>query len=462
MSDAEAVMWAVEKDPALRSDFCNLTIVDCRPTDERLLATLERALASIPRLRQRVIGAPLRIVPPEFADDPTLDVNAHIRVVAVPPPGDERALLDLCGALAEQPLDRARPLWEFTLIDGLPDGRAALLQKVHHAITDGVGGLRLSLALVDFERDPERASNVGPQAEASDEVSTRRDTPLGVARRSVSDATTRGIGAARGAIGMAAGVITRPTQLPGRATSAARFVGSFHRQALVTNAARSDVMTDRSLRRRFDTLELSLPAMHSAAQHFGGSINDAFVTGLASALGRYHRRLGSTVSELRLAMPVSTRTHDDRETTNAFVPARVLVPIQPAYDIPALFTEVSRRLGVAKREDALHAAGGLAALASPLPTSLLVAVTRSQTRTIDFAASNLRGSPVPLFLAGSRIVASYPFGPRTACALNVTMLSYCDDLHLGLNIDPAAITDVDSFLGDVAAAYLDVAAYAER
>src|SRR5437868_67132 len=170
MSNAEAIMWAVEKDPALRSDFCNLTILDRRPSDERLLATLERALVSIPRLRQRVIGAPLRIVPPEFAEDPTFDVNAHVRVVAVPPPGDEREL--------------------------------------------------------------------------------RRDTPLGVARRSVSAATTRGFGAARSAIGKAAGVIVRPTELPSRATNAARFVGSLQRQALVTNAARSDVMTGRSLRRR--------------------------------------------------------------------------------------------------------------------------------------------------------------------------------------------------------------------
>src|SRR4051794_4687507 len=102
MSDTEAVMWAVEKDPALRSDFCNLTILEQRPSEERLRATLERALAAIPRLRQRVIGAPLRIVPPDFSDDPTLDLDAHVRIVAVPAPADTRALLDLCGSLAEQ------------------------------------------------------------------------------------------------------------------------------------------------------------------------------------------------------------------------------------------------------------------------------------------------------------------------------------------------------------------------
>src|SRR5579871_3318495 len=127
MSDTEAIMWAVEKDPALRSDFCNLTLLDERPTDERLRATLARALEAIPRLRQRVIGTPLRLVPPAFEDDPTFDAESHVRVVGAPPPGDLRAVLDVCGTLAEQPLDRARPLWEFTLIDGLADGHAALL-----------------------------------------------------------------------------------------------------------------------------------------------------------------------------------------------------------------------------------------------------------------------------------------------------------------------------------------------
>src|SRR5258708_10565707 len=154
MSDTEAIMWAVEKDPALRSDFCNLTILEHIPSDERMKHTMARAVAAIPRLGQRVVGAPFRIVPPAFADDPTLDLSAHVRRVALPGDGSDRALLDLCGALAEQPLDRARPLWEFTLIEGLNDGRAALLPKIHHTITDGVGGLRLSLAFVDFEPDP--------------------------------------------------------------------------------------------------------------------------------------------------------------------------------------------------------------------------------------------------------------------------------------------------------------------
>src|SRR5262245_13520103 len=457
MSNSEAIMWAVEKDPALRSDFCNLTILDRRPEDKRIRETLQRALDSIPRLRQRVIGAPLRIVPPDFAEDPTLDVEAHIRVVAVAAPGDERALLDLCGALAEQPLDRARPLWEFTLIDGLADGRAALLQKVHHTITDGVGGLKLSMALVDFERDPDPGAR-DPEVSTPDTADTppaRVTTPVSATRDAMLDAANRGINTVRRTVGTAGHVVVHPTEIPGRAAGAARLLNSLQRQALVTDAARSDVIDGRSLRRHFETYAAPFAPLRTAATNLGGSVNDAFVTVAASALGRYHERRGSTVDELRLAMPISTRRRGD-ESTNRFVPARVLVPIQPAHDLRTLFGDVHERLRTAKGETALYAAEGLAGVISGLPTSMLVAMTRSQTRTIDFAASNLRGSPVPLYLAGARIVASYPMGPRTGCALTVTMLSSRDDVQLGLDIDPAAITDIDAFTADLTAAFEDL------
>jgi hypothetical protein len=129
------------------------------------------------------------------------------------------------------------------------------------------------------------------------------------------------------------------------------------------------------------------------------------------------------------------------------------VPIQPAADPVKLFELVRERLSVARGERAIGAAEGLAGLLTAFPTSMLVALTRAQTRTIDFAATNLRGSPIPLWIAGARVIASYPFGPRTGTALNATVLSYCEELHLGLNIDPAAVTQVDAFMLDVAASF---------
>ena len=448
MSDTEAIMWAVEKDPALRSDFCNLTILERVPTEDRMRKTMARAVAAIPRLGQRVVGAPLRIVPPAFADDPTLDLAAHVRRIALPGDGSDRALLDLCGALAEQPLDRARPLWEFTLIEGLEGGRAALLQKIHHTITDGVGGLRLSLAFVDFEPD----AMPDPQPAEREDDDHHHDTPLHATRTAVVDAAVRNVRVAKRVLNGAGQLIGHPSELPGRAADTARMVRSIQRQALSTEPARSDVMRGRSLSRHFEIYALSFPAVQAAAHALGGSINDLYVSGLAGALGRYHERLGSDVTELRLAMPISTRGRGD-DAPNRFVPARVMVPIQPVDDPRALFALVHDRLDGAKGEAAIGAAEELAMLFTTLPTALLVAMTRAQTRTTDLAAANLRGSPVPLFIAGARVLASYPFGPRTGTALNATVMSYCDDLHVGLNIDPAAVTDVKAFMSDIDASF---------
>jgi WS/DGAT/MGAT family acyltransferase len=449
MSDTEAIMWAVEKDPALRSDYCNLTVLEHVPEDDRMQQTITRAVAAIPRLGQRVVNAPLRIVPPAFADDPNLDLSAHVRRVALPGDGSHRALLDLCGSLAEQPFDRARPLWEFTLIEGLSGGRAALLQKIHHTITDGVGGLRLSLAFVDFE--PDGPPDV-PAPVANHDAHRDHSTPLDAARTAVIDAATRNVALARRTVGDASRMLTHPSELPRRAADTARLVRSLHRQVLSTEPARSDVMDGRSLSRRFDTYSISLPALQAAAHKLGGSINDAYVTGLAGALGRYHERFESGVDELRLAMPVSTRDRGDA-AANRFVPARVVIPIQPSADSAKLFELVRERLVVAKGERAIGAAEGLAVLFTGLPTAFLVAMTRAQTRATDFAATNLRGSPLPLYIAGAPMLANYPFGPRAATALNASVLSCCEDLNVGFNIDPAAITDTDAFMADVAESF---------
>jgi diacylglycerol O-acyltransferase / wax synthase len=443
MSDSEAIMWAVEKDPALRSDFCNLTVLDSAPDPDRLRVKIDDAIAGIPRLGQRVVSAPLRIVPPTWVDDPDLDVEYHVRRVAAPKPGGMRELLNLCAALAESPFDRSRPLWEFTVIDGLAGGRTAMLQKMHHTITDGVGGLKLSLALVDFEPDPEPPewSTAAPDdTDTAAANAVARHSPIDVLRGAVGDAVGRHLSATR-SVAMGAGrVVAHPTEAPANALGALRMAGSLRRQLLVTGTARSSVLTGRSLRRHLEVFTVDMPAAREAAQRLGGTLNDLFVTGVAGALGRYAEKMGGTADELRMAMPVSTRERGE-QAANRFVPTRLLVPTDP-HDVRERFAGIADRLRRTRSEPAVAAAELLAGFASGLPTSMLVAATHSQTRTIDFATSNLRGSPVPLYLAGARIVANYPVGPRTGCALNVTLLSYCAELQMGLNIDPAAVTDI--------------------
>src|SRR5688572_31275578 len=129
MTDVEALMWNLEKDPHLSSSIANVTILDRPPDPERLRARLERASVMVPRLRQRVVPALGRLAPPEWRDDPDFDLDYHIRSMAVPAPGTMRALLDLAASIANHPFDRTRPLWEFVVVEGLEGGRAAMVQK---------------------------------------------------------------------------------------------------------------------------------------------------------------------------------------------------------------------------------------------------------------------------------------------------------------------------------------------
>ncbi len=453
MSPSEAIMWAAEKDPALRSDFSNLTILDSVPDMDRLRDKVEQALVSLPRLSERVVSPPLRIAPPEWRSDPTLDLGYHLRRVALPGPGSMRDLLDLAAAVSAPPLDRSRPLWEFTLIEGMAGGRAALLQRVHHTITDGVGGLKLSLSLVDLERDPTPNDHDTVRALAEEEQERLlhealddpldRDSPLGVLRDAVDFAFTRNLGIARRGIAAGAELALHPTAAPRRVQDAVGMVASLRRQVLVGGGPRSPLLATRSLGRRYDVFTVGLEECRASAHALGGSINDVFVTGVTGALGLYHDRLGTPVEDLRMAMAVSTRSGDSAEG-NQFVPTRIIVPITPK-EPAARFLQVKDRITNLRHEPALSAADGFAALASGLPTSLIVGLLRSQTRTTDFATSNLRGSPITLYLGGAEIVGSYPMGPRSGCAVNVTALSYCGHLCLGIHSDPAAITDPEAF-----------------
>jgi len=455
MSDAETIMWAVEKDPALRSDFTNISILDSEPDASRVRTKVEQAIEAIPRLGYRVVPSPLRLAPPEWVPDYDLDLDYHLRTVAVPAPGGMRQLLDLAAAVAATPLDRSRPLWEFTVVEGLEGGRAAFLQKVHHTITDGVGGVKLSLSLLDFEADPPAPPAPSPlqrivadaeaqrRAEASADP-VRRISPADAVGQAVAYSVRQQLGRVGRGLESATQLLASPESARRGIDDAVRLGESVRRQLLITDPARSPLLERRSLAHRFEKFGVPLTSAKAVAAKLGGSVNDVYVTGVTGALGLYHERMGVPCDELRMAMPISTRG-DDEESANSFTPARVLVPAQPK-DPATRFQRVHERLHGLRNEPAVTAAGSLAGLLSALPTSMLVALTRSQARTIDFATSNLQGSPVDLYLAGARIEANYPMGPRAGCALNVTLLSYLDSLDMGVNIDPAAVSDPATLL----------------
>ena len=445
MSDVEALMWTLEKDPHLSSTFANVTIFDRPPDVDRLRRRLERAVAIVPRLRQRVLPGLGRLAPPAWGDDPEIDLDRHVLRVALPSPGTERQLFDLAARLAAEPFDRSRPLWRFTVIDGLEGGRAAMVQQIHHTITDGEGGVRMSAEFIDIERDATPPDPV-PIPRSDDGRPLGGDDLLDVA----GHLARRTAGIARRAVGDAAFLAVHPSRLVSTAGATAGMAQSLARQALPSDGARSPIWQHRTLGRRLDVLRVPLDDAKRAAKALGGSVNDVFVTAVAGGAGAYHRDRGHDIDELRMAMPVSTRTKGNR-TGNAFAPTRTLVEVGP--DPKARFEAIRERLAVTKTERALSAAAGLAGVLNLLPTSVLVGFARKGVETVDFTTSNVRGAPFDLYIAGARIEANYPLGPVAGTAFNATTLSVAGSLDVGVHTDTGAVDDPEALRDAIQASF---------
>jgi WS/DGAT/MGAT family acyltransferase len=446
MSDLEALMWNLEKDPHLSSSIANVTILDRVPDPGRLRARLERATTAVPRLRQKVVPAIGRLAPPEWRVDPEFDLDYHLRWTALSGAGTMRQLLDLAATITNDPFDRTRPLWQFTVVEGLEGDRAAMVQKLHHTITDGEGGIRMSEQFIDLEREATEpiSSRTAPRPpDSKGLLDTTIETVTHNLRRSL------GVGR-RGAEELAA-LARHPSRLAAMGADGLELSRSLARQLLVTDHAHSPLWTERSLSRRVEVLRVPFAEAKAAAVALGGSLNDLFVTAAVGGAGAVHRAAGLEVDELRISMPVSTR-HDRSAGGNAFTPSRVLVPAS-IEDPAARFAAVRARLARTKGERSLNAASGLAGLANLLPTSLVVRLTRQQVETVDFAISNVRAAPFPLFIAGARMDANYPIGPTGGTAWNLTLMSYDGMLDMGLHSDGGAVADPAALRGAIEASF---------
>ena len=433
MSDAEGLMWRLEKDPYLSSTFANVTILDRKPDFDQLRRRMERAVARIPRLRQRVQTSPGNVSAPVWVDDPDFDIDHHVRRLALPRPGSERQLLDLATLITADPFDRTRPVWQFVIVEGLKGGRAALIEKLHHTITDGEGGVQLSLEFLDFERDAAELPIPTP-AEADDLAgSTDHGSADGV--RDMLAGTLR---IPLGVVRQIKELLADPTQIPDATTAAADTFRGILNQLGDTEKARSPLWTERSLRRHLEVASAPFTETRASARHLGGTLNTAFLTVATEAASCYHAQLGVPVESLRASMAISTRV--DGSGANAFSLVRMLVP---AGDIPIdeRFRAIHESTQAAVAQSKNANLDSVAALASTLPTSIITRIARQQTQTVDFATSNVRGAPVPMFVAGAQLLHNYPVGPLSGVAFNLTLLSYLGNLDMGLNCDAAAVTE---------------------
>ena len=284
MSDAEGLMWRLEKDPHLSSTFANVTILDKAPDFDRLLRRMERATYAVPRLRQRVQPAPVNLSAPMWVDDSNFDLRYHVRHIALPKPGSMRQLLDLASLIACDAYDRTRPLWQFVVVDGLKGGKSALIEKLHHTIVDGEGGVQLSLQFLDFERDAAELPPIDPELIAAAAEAATHEGPSPDLLR---DLLTGSLRMPLGLLKQIKELLADPTGIPDAGSAAADTVRGVMQQLGDTEAARSPLWTKRSLHRRMEVLRAPFDETRAAAKRLGGTLNTAFLAAAAEAAGRY-------------------------------------------------------------------------------------------------------------------------------------------------------------------------------
>ena len=162
MRHTDAFLWYMEDDPLLRSTILAITLLEGTPDWEYLRARMDRASRALPMFRQRVQPPPLRLGPPWRTPAPDFDLDYHLRRIRAPQPADWRGVLDFAQTSLMAAFDRDRPLWEFTLIEGLDGGRSAFVTKLHHCLADGIAGVQIAALVVDADASMPAIEPLGP------------------------------------------------------------------------------------------------------------------------------------------------------------------------------------------------------------------------------------------------------------------------------------------------------------
>ncbi len=449
MRSSDAFSWYMERDPALRSTIVALCWLDRAPDWDVLVDRLDRMSRQMVSMRQRVVESPLRLATPRWIFDPHFDLGWHLRRVAAPE-GDRGVVLDIARQAAMDAFDKERPLWEFTLVEGLEGGEAAVIFKLHHSMSDGVGGMSMLSVLFDLDRKP---ADLGPMPPA----------PAGVdigGRELLTDAVGSLVGrfAHRARLGAGAAVpaLVHTARHPvGTVRGVAAMASSVYRLAAPVPDTLSPVMTERAMTRQLSTMEIPLEALKRSARTVGVSLNDAYLAAVTGALRRYHERHDSTVESLRVVMPVNLRAEQENDWGNRITLQRVKLPV--AEPDPATRMQlVHRATAGAHAEPSLPYTDLVAEGLNLLPTGYVGGMLKH----IDFLASDVPGSPVPIYLAGARVTGFFAFGPTIGTSFNVTLISHEGTCDLGINIDTTSVPDPEVLLECIRESFDEIIALA--
>ncbi|WP_454561302.1 wax ester/triacylglycerol synthase family O-acyltransferase [Mycobacterium haemophilum] len=419
-----------EANPRTRAGIMAVELLDITPDWNRFRNRIEDISRRVLRLRQKVVVPTLPTAAPRWVVDPDFDLDFHVRRMRVPEPGTLREVFDLAEVIQQSPMDVSRPLWTATLVEGLAAGKAAMLLQISHAITDGVGSIEMFAEMYDLERDP--PARPRPPQPIPQDLSRNDLMRQGINHLPV--ALVGGVvGALSGVVSVAGRAILRPT------STVSGVVGYALSGIRVLNQAAepSPLLRRRSLATRTEAIEIRLSDLHKAAKAGGGSINDAYLAGLAGALRRYHGALGVSISTLPMAVPVNVRAEADAASGNRFVGVNLAAPLgtkDPAARMQKIRAQMTQR----RDEPAMNIIGSLVPLMTVLPAPMLDLIVGSVVGS-DVNASNIPSYPGDTYFAGAKVLRQYGIGPRPGVAMMAVLMSRGGFCTITVRYDRASV-----------------------
>jgi diacylglycerol O-acyltransferase / wax synthase len=392
----------------------------------------------VPRYRQKLATPPLETGRPLWVDDPSFNIEYHVRHTALPSPGSEEQLFNLAGRIASQRLDRSKPLWESWLVEGLEGDRFALIFKTHHSLVDGVSGVDLATVLLDLEREPE------PPGTALEPWRPQRE-PTG------AEMVLAGV---RGFVGTALELVertlqaaTRPATTAGVLAEAAEGLGEIIWAGL-NPAPETPLNVEIGPHRRFQIVRQQLDDYKEVKDALGGTVNDVVLTVVSGALAGWLRARGIRTEglEMRALVPVSVRTETQRHTLgNQLTAMRGPLPVYIS-DPVARLRFISQAMDGLKESKQAVGAATLARVNNLAPPTILAQASRLNfsTRLFNLLVTNIPGPQFPLYVLGRRLDDLFPlaFLPQNH-ALAVAIMSYDGGIDFGLLGDYDALPDID-------------------
>jgi len=392
----------------------------------------------VPRYRQKLVFPPLETGRPLWVDDANFNLEYHVRHTALPEPGSEGQLLRLAARVFSQRLDRAKPLWETWMVEGLEGNRFALIAKTHHALIDGIAGVDLATVLFDLTPVPQPAETNGDEWQPHPEPTSAELVAAGV--RGVVKAGTDLVGSALGAV-------TRPEAAVGKVREAVEGLGEVAWAGL-NPAPSTPLNVEIGPHRRIGVVRCELEDFKRVKDALEGTVNDVVLTVVAGALREWLHSRGVRTEgmELRGLVPVSIRAEDERgQLGNRIAAMRGPLPVYVRDPVARLRLVKQAMDGLKESKQAVGAEvmAGVQNFAPPTVLAQAVRINFS-TRLFNLIVTNIPGPQFPLYVLGRELQDLFPvaFLPENH-ALAIAIMSYNGKMNFGLLADYDALPDLE-------------------